>query len=89
MLGIDALPLIAIPHPLADNSQELIEAKVQGVVQEIEFALTGAQEDLNHRYAGKFLHLAERRLTGGAVCVDEVCAIDPAASISAPNEEVR
>ena len=88
MLGIGALPLIAVPHPLADNSPELIDAKAQGVAQEIEFALTGTPHDLKQRYADKFLHLAERRLAGGAVCVDEVCAIDPVASTATSNAEV-
>lgn len=72
------LPLIAIPHPLADNESNLVNAKAKGIAAEIHEALTTNANDLAQRYAAQFLHLAERRLEGGAVCIDEVCAVDPA-----------
>ena len=79
VLGIGALPLIGVPHPLADNARTLVTAKARGIVEEIECALTATSEALQARYINKFLHLAERRLERGAICVDEVCALDPVA----------
>ena len=40
-------------------------------------ALRDSVEVLGQRYASRFVTLTERRLAGGAVCVDEVCAFDP------------
>lgn len=86
VLGIESLPLIAIPHPLADNAQALVDAKAQAIVPELALALTAPTGELVQRYADKFLHLAERRLEGGAICIDEVCAVDRATQQPAPDE---
>ena len=80
MLGLGRLPLIPVPHPLADNGEDLVKAKARAIADEVAFALTASPEALAERYAGRFLALTERRLAGGAVCVDEVCAVDPAVS---------
>lgn len=76
VLGIDTLPLIAIPHPLAGNADDLVLAKAAAIATEIELALTASERLLIERYKSKFLHLTERRLERGAICVDEACAID-------------
>ena len=78
VLGQRALPLIPIPHPLAGNDSELVGAKAHAIADEVASALTDPVEAICARYENRFLSLTERRLDGGAVCVDEVCAIDPA-----------
>ena len=77
VLGIDSLPLVAIPHPLAGNRDALVSAKADAISTEVLAALTSSEEFLTKRYRSKFLQLAERRLPGGAVCLDESCALDP------------
>ena len=77
MLGLGTLPLIPIPHPLAGNERALVRAKALAIVDEVLEALTASAETLHARHAGRFLALTEKRLAGGAVCVDEVCAYDP------------
>ena len=76
VLGLGALPLIAIPHPLADNAADLVEAKARAIADEVARALTDPVDTLESRYAGRFLSLTERRLDGGLVCVEDVCAVD-------------
>ena len=78
VLGLAALPLVAVPHPLAGNDAGLVAAKARGVAAEVTFALCAGPAELAARYAGQFVALSERRLSGGAVCVDDVCAVDPA-----------
>ena len=78
VLGLAALPLVAVPHPLAGNDAGLVAAKARGIAAEVVFALCAGPAELEARYTGQFATLTERRLDGGAVCVDEVCAIDPA-----------
>ena len=77
VLGLGSLPLIPIPHPLADNGTELVLAKARAIAVEVAEALTAAAGGLEARHAGRFLGLTEKRLAGGAICIDEVCAIDP------------
>lgn len=78
VLGINALPLIALPHPLAGNEVDLVRAKAAAIATEVVAALTDSPEALAARHASRFLAPTERRLSGGAVCVDEACAFDPA-----------
>ena len=78
VLGLGNLPLVGIPHPLAGNDDALVRAKARAIAVEVMGALTAPPEVLTARYAERFLGLTEKRLDGGAVCVDEVCAIDPA-----------
>lgn len=77
VLGLPALPLVAIPHPLAGNPAALVEAKALAIAGEIASALTEPVAWLEARYAGRFVTLTEKRLAGGAVCVEDVCALDP------------
>lgn len=78
VLGLGSLPLVPIPHPLAGNELALVHAKARAIAAEVVSALTDAPALLASRYAGRFLSLTERRLDGGAVCIDAVCAVDPA-----------
>jgi hypothetical protein len=78
VLGIGALPLIAIPHPLAGNTPDLVAAKARAITAEVRAAVTDPPAMLTSRYRNQFLSLTERRLTAGAVCVEDACAIDPA-----------
>jgi len=78
VLGLAALPLVAVPHPLAGNDAGLVAAKARGVAAEVAFALRAGPAELAARYSDQFVTLTERRLDGGAVCVDDVCAVDPA-----------
>lgn len=78
VLGMGSLPLVPIPHPLAGNESELVGAKARAIVSEVVSALTDSVDVISARYEGQFLSLTNRRLEGGAVCIDEACAIDPA-----------
>ena len=78
MLGLGVLPLVSIPHPLAGNDSVLVRAKARAIAAEVAHALTAASEVLAARYTDRFLTLTERRLDGGAVCIDAVCVLDPA-----------
>tara|TARA_Y100000590_G_scaffold463161_1_gene629190 strand:+ start:858 stop:1157 length:300 start_codon:yes stop_codon:yes gene_type:complete len=78
VLGQAALPLIPIPHPLAGNDRELVASKANAIADEVASVLIDSVEELSARYENRFLSLTERRLDGGAVCVDEVCALEPA-----------
>lgn len=78
VLGIGALPLIALPHPLAGNDAALVAEKASALADEVIAALTGSTAALTSRYAERFVTLTERRLAGGAVCIDSVCVVDPA-----------
>ena len=78
VLGMGSLPLVPIPHPLAGNESELVGAKARAIVSDVISALTDSVEALSTHYEGQFLSLTDRRLEGGAVCIDEVCVIDPA-----------
>jgi hypothetical protein len=73
-----SLPLIALPHPLAGNDAALVAAKAAAVADEVIVALTSPAASLAARYADRFVTLTERRLEGGAVCIDTACAVDPA-----------
>jgi hypothetical protein len=78
VLGIGALPLIALPHPLAGNDAALVAEKAAALADEVIAALTGSTATLTSHYAERFVTLTERRLAGGAVCIDPVCVVDPA-----------
>jgi len=83
VLGLAGMPLVPIPHPLADNDEALVAAKAAGIVDDVIAALTGDAEAIRAEHATRFVRLTQRRLEGGAVCVDDVCAIDFALDPSA------
>ena len=76
MLGVPGLALIPIPHPLADNHDELVDAKAKAVVDEVEHALTAPADEVAERHRDRFVRLTQRRLDQGALCLDDACAID-------------
>jgi hypothetical protein len=76
VLGFPGLPLIPLPHPLAGNHDELVVAKGRAVAAEVLEALTTEAAEVAARHRTRFVRLTQRRLDGGAVCTDEVCAID-------------
>ena len=78
VLGMGALPLLAIPHPLAGNDGALVQAKARAIADEVLQALTDSPATLAARHSGRFLALTERRMAGGAVCIDEACVYDRA-----------
>jgi hypothetical protein len=78
VLGMGSLPLLAIPHPLAGNEDALVQAKARAIAAEVLLALTDSAAALAARHSGRFLALTERRLAGGAVCIDDTCVYDPA-----------
>lgn len=78
VLGMPGLPLVAVPHPLAGNDTALVAAKAAALADGVLEALTGDATGLAATHAARFTTLTERRLDGGAVCVDAVCAFDPA-----------
>lgn len=78
VLGLGALPLLPIPHPLAGNDSALVRAKAAAIADEVLSALTDTPAALAARHGGRFLALTERRMEGGAVCIDEACVYDPA-----------
>jgi len=83
VLGLAGMPLVPIPHPLADNKPDLVAAKASGIVDDVIAALIGDAEAIGAQHAQRFVRLTQRRLEGGAVCVDDVCAIDFALDPSA------
>lgn len=87
VFGMHALPLTAIPHPLAGNEAELVRRKAAAIAMAVVAALTDAPEALAARHAGRFLAPTERRLSGGVVCMDEACAFDPAIGRQSPDRE--
>ena len=76
VLGFAGLPLIPLPHPLAGNHDDLVVAKARAVAADVLDALTGDAAALAARHRNRFVRLTQRRLAGGAVCVDEACAVD-------------
>jgi len=76
VLGAPGLPLVAIPHPLADNDASLVAAKAKAIVDEVELALTGDPAGITERYRHRFERLTQRRLEAGRMCLDDVCAVD-------------
>ena len=75
-LSYPGLPLVAVPHPLAGNAPGLVVAKGQAVVDAVLRALTGSPEELADEQRDRFTKLTQRRLEAGALCLDEVCALD-------------
>ena len=82
--GPGGLPLIAIPHPLADNGPSLVEAKASIIVGEIELALLSDAAEVSDRLRHRFGRLTERRLDRGALCLDDACALDVALTPDRP-----
>jgi hypothetical protein len=76
VLGLGGLPLVPVPHPLAGNQAGLVAAKATGIAAEVMDALTTDASVLAARHRRLFTRLTQRRLAGGAVCIDEVCALD-------------
>lgn len=76
VLGAAGLPLVPIPHPLADNSAQLVEAKAGAIVAEIESALVGDAATIARAHRDRFRRLTQRRLAAGELCLDDACAID-------------
>ncbi len=76
VLGAPGLPLVAIPHPLADNLPDLVRAKASAIVDEVELALTGDAAEVSAAHRDRFQRLTQRRLEAGALCLDDVCAVD-------------
>ncbi|MCP5026381.1 MAG: hypothetical protein GY929_08865 [Actinomycetia bacterium] len=76
VLGVPGLALIPIPHPLADNHDELVDAKARAIADEVEHALTAPAVEVAERHRDRFVGLTQRRLEAGALCLDDACAID-------------
>ncbi len=76
VLGAPGLPLVPIPHPLADNHEELVMAKAGAIVDEIIDALTGDAAEVAAAHRERFQRLTQRRLDAGELCLDDACAID-------------
>ena len=76
VLGFPGLPLLPIPHPLAGNRDDLVVAKARAVAADVLDALTSDASELTARHRTRFVRLTQRRLERGAVCTDEVCAVD-------------
>lgn len=70
------MPLIPIPHPLADNGPELVVAKAAAIVDDIEAALIGDAAEVAAAHRDRFQRLTQRRLEDGALCLDDACAVD-------------
>ena len=76
MLGAAGLPLVPIPHPLADNGPSLVDAKAAAIVEEVYDALVGDADAVGAAHRDRFAQLTQRRLEGGELCLDDSCAID-------------
>ena len=76
VLGAPGLPLVPIPHPLADNLPDLVDAKAAAIVDEVVAALTGDAAEVADTNRHRFVRLTQRRLAGGELCLDDACAID-------------
>ena len=84
VLGAAGLPLVPIPHPLADNGPALVAAKAAAIVDEIEAALVGDSAAIADRHRQRFQRLTQRRLSEGALCLDDACAVDLALPATGP-----
>lgn len=70
------MPLVPIPHPLADNLAPLVAAKAEAIAAEVIANLVGDAEAVAEANQDRFVRLTQRRLEGGALCLDDACAID-------------
>ena len=80
VLGMAGLPLVPIPHPLADNDEALVAAKGKAIADEVLAALTDDPATVTDRYRNTFTRLTQRRLEAGRMCLDDTCAVDLAVS---------
>lgn len=85
VLGAAGLPLVPIPHPLADNKPDLVEAKASAIVDEVLAAITGDAAAVADAHRDRFRRLTQRRLEAGELCLDDACAIDLAMAPGAPS----
>ena len=76
VLGAAGLPLVPIPHPLADNLPPLVAAKAGAIAAEVELLLTTDATLVAEGQRNRFRRLTQRRLTAGELCLDDACAID-------------
>lgn len=76
VLGAPGLPLIPVPHPLADNGPDLVAAKGEAIAADVASALTGDAAEIAAAHRDRFRRLTQRRLDAGALCLDDACAID-------------
>ncbi|MEW6268101.1 MAG: hypothetical protein AB1689_02240 [Thermodesulfobacteriota bacterium] len=76
--GMGGLPLVVVPHPLADNRPDEVRAKAQAIADEVYAVLTRPAAELDAEYRPLYHRLAEVRLGRRAACLDDVCATDPA-----------
>jgi hypothetical protein len=87
VLGAPGLPLVAVPHPVADNHPELVEAKAAAIAAEVGDALRGDAIAVADAHRHRFVRLTQRRLEGGVQCLDDVCAVDLALADRGPQAE--
>lgn len=75
-LGFGGMALVASPHPLAGNQPELVKVKAGFIASAVHRALTSPAATVAAEHQDQFSRLTQRRLEGGAVCLDEVCVVD-------------
>jgi len=73
--GMPGLPLMTVPHPVADNTREQIRAKAALIADEVVRVLTTSAEQVAADYRERFQRLEEKRLPGGAACIDDTCVL--------------
>ena len=67
---------MASPHPLAGNQPELVKVKAGFIASVVKRALTSPAATVAAEHQDQFSRLTQRRLEGGAICLDEVCVTD-------------
>ena len=77
VLGFAGLPLIPLPHPLAGNHDDLVVAKARAVAAEVARRARPPTPPTWPTGTGPASSASPSAAsTGGAVCTDEVCAVD-------------
>lgn len=61
---------------MADNLAPLVAAKAEAIVAEVVANLVGDADTVAKANQDRFVRLTQRRLEGGALCLDDACAID-------------
>ncbi len=54
-LGLPGLPLVTVPHPMGDISEDLARERAQAAVPEIVRVLTTNKDELSDEFEGKYL----------------------------------
>lgn len=64
-LGLDGMPLVAVPHPFDPLTPEQVEKVAEQIVDEVVHVLTTPAGELKEEYIGRLAHASDQEI---AVC---------------------